>query len=247
MAWKATKSSSSQQLLWVTVMWGEMRWNKKFFSLTYKIFKRICFAALSTTSWSSLQLISSKKQTPNNVCTKGQRKDTHFKCNSLRLCSEDVWVRFQVNNPAEACASNEEIKKIFISNSLDSGPFTDAVTRSFFKYSMKMGCQLAQINPLQRNFEQVSVLLAKKKKLPSGPSPPLQCLTATNRRHPSQIIKFMNPQFIELLPLHVAFTENNSCFQIYCFFFLSLKILRRKNEVRYPTDKLYTPSLLKVI
>lgn len=118
-------------------------------------------------------------------------------------------------------------KKIFISNCLDSGPFTDAVTRSFFKYSMKMGSQLAQINPLQRNFEQVSVLLAKKpqkkpkkkKNLPSGPAPPLQCLTATNRRHPYQIIKFMNPQFIELLPLHVAFTENNSCFQIYCFCF----------------------------
>lgn len=98
-----------------------------------------------------------------------------------------------------------------------------------------MGSQLAQINPLQRNFEQVSVLLAKEKKnkqknknLPSGPAPPLQCLTATNRRHPSQIIKFMNPQFIELLPLHVAFTENNSCFQIYCLFFFKIKNFKEK-------------------
>lgn len=98
-----------------------------------------------------------------------------------------------------------------------------------------MGSQLAQINPLQGNFEQVSVLLAKEKKPKKKPKtflqdrlPPLQCLTATNRRHPSQIIKFMNPQFIELLPLHVAFTENNSCFQIYCLFFFKIKNFKEK-------------------
>lgn len=94
-----------------------------------------------------------------------------------------------------------------------------------------MGSQLAQINPLQGNFEQVSVLLAKektknKKQKPSfrTGSPP----AVPNRRHPSQIIKFMNPQFIELLPLHVAFTENNSCFQIYCLFFFKIKNFKEK-------------------
>lgn len=38
----------------------------------------------------------------------------------------------------------------------------------------------------------------------------------------------MNPQFIELLPLHVAFTENNSCFQIYCLFFFKIKNFKEK-------------------